>query len=236
VFRKFDESGPTTMSGRISQPTWVRFLSSPDDAALQAFAKDRDKQVNFYRIRDVIPVRGNVPADLETGWTVMRIENRIPLSGREEAGLASTTPITQFLGVTEHLHYTSRDQRQELDRRSAAERDPSEQTVAVLIPIRKSAEWWALAQDQRQAYFRETTGDRGHTAIGLSYADRVFRKLYHSRYLTGEIGYDFLTYFEFTDEDVGAFRELLTALRDPERNPEWAYVELEWEIWMTKHG
>jgi hypothetical protein len=48
--------------------------------------------------------------------------------------------------------------------------------------------------------------------------------------------YDFLTYFEFEDDDVGAFRELLTALRDPERNPEWTCVDLEWEIWMTKLG
>jgi hypothetical protein len=72
--------------------------------------------------------------------------------------------------------------------------------------------------------------------IGLAYAGRVFRKLYHSRYLKARLSYDFLTYFEFQERDTEAFKALLTELRDPTGNPEWAYVDFEFEIWMTKRG
>ena len=76
--------------------------------------------------------------------------------------------------------------------------------------------------------------DRGHTAIGIRYVDRVFRKLYHSRYTDPPTPYDFLTYFEFNRSDQASFHMLLNELRDTGRNPEWSYVELEYEIWMTK--
>lgn len=127
-------------------------------------------------------------------------------------------------------------QRKELDRHSISELEPSNQTIAVLIPIGKSEEWWKLAQDQRSVYFQKTHAHEGHTAFGLKYVDRVFRKLYHSRYLSATLGYDFLTYFEFSDVYEKDFRTLLAELRDTSSNPEWAYVSHEFEIWMTKIG
>lgn len=45
-----------------------------------------------------------------------------------------------------------------------------------------------------------------------------------------------LTYFEFQDTDEQVFRALLEELRDQRANPEWAYITLELEIWMTKIG
>lgn len=38
----------------------------------------------------------------------------------------------------------------------------------------------------------------------------------------------------FPRADAAAFAELLATLRDAEQNPEWAFVERELEIWMTK--
>ncbi len=163
----------------------------------------------------------------------MRIETPMPISPSEE--YVSPSSVIQFYGVTQNLHYTSDAQRQEL-KRSRAELEPSDQTTAVLIPIRKSEEWWKLAQDQRQAYFQRTDKHEGHTAIGLPYVDRIFRKLYHSRYLNAVLGYDFLTYFEFEDAYAQDFRALLAELRDTAVNPEWSYVNREFEIWMTKIG
>ena len=144
--------------------------------------------------------------------------------------------MVQYHGVTQHLQYTSNAQRQKLDERSISELEPSGDTTAVLIPIGKSEAWWKLAQDQRQAHFQRTNTHEGHTAIALKYADRVFRKLYHSRYLNAALNYDFLTYFEFKDAHEEDFRTLLAELRDTGGNPEWAYVDLEFEIWMTKIG
>ncbi len=105
-----------------------------------------------------------------------------------------------------------------------------------MIPIRKSEEWWKLSQDQRQAYFQKTDTYEGHTAVGLRYVDQIFRKLYHSRYLNAVLSYDFLTYFEFKDVYKRNFRTLLSELRDTKENPEWAFVDRAFEIWMTKIG
>lgn len=82
-----------------------------------------------------------------------------------------------------------------LDRRQA--------THAALIPIKKSAAWWDLAQDDRRAIFEETSQ---HTAIGMEYLPAIARRLHHSRDL-GE-PFDFLTWFEFAPADEPAFDRL----------------------------
>ena len=148
----------------------------------------------------------------------------------------NTSPLLLFRGVTQHLHYTDAKVRDELTATSRTAVDASVDTVAVIIPIRKSAGWWALSQDQRQSFFHKTKEKAGHTAIGAAYASRIFRKLYHARYSGAPVPYDFVTYFEFPVSEVEAFRSLLAELRDIGKNPEWESVELEFEIWMTKIG
>jgi chlorite dismutase len=65
--------------------------------------------------------------------------------------------------------------------------EPGPKPYAVVIPIRKSADWWALDQEQRAAMMKE------HTEAALPYHKTVKRKLYHS---TGLDDLDFITYFE----------------------------------------
>lgn len=65
--------------------------------------------------------------------------------------------------------------------------EASENPYAVVIPIKKSAEWWGLDQQQRAAMMQE------HTAATLPFLKTVKRKLYHSSGL-GDV--DFITYFE----------------------------------------
>ncbi len=65
--------------------------------------------------------------------------------------------------------------------------DPGSKPYAIVIPIRKSAEWWALDQNKRAALMQE------HTAAALPYHKTVKRKLYHS---SGLDDVDFITYFE----------------------------------------
>ena len=65
--------------------------------------------------------------------------------------------------------------------------DPGSKPYAIVIPIRKSAEWWGLDQDKRAAMMQE------HTAAALPYQKTVKRKLYHA---TGLDDVDFITYFE----------------------------------------
>ena len=65
--------------------------------------------------------------------------------------------------------------------------DPGPKPYAIVIPIRKSADWWALDQEARAAMMKE------HTEAALPYHKTVKRKLYHS---TGLDDVDFITYFE----------------------------------------
>lgn len=222
------------LGNRSSVYTWVLFVTG-SNGKINSLTLYRDYRFSRYRLREVVPVLGE-PPNLAQGSSVVRIESSVPISLFKDSSRLGSSSLIQFHGVTHHLHYTSDAQRQELDKRSILELEPSQHTTAVLIPIRKSEEWWKLAQDQRQAHFEKTGGHEGHTGIGLKYVDRVFRKLYHSRYLNTGLSYDFLTYFEFKDVYEKDFRALTAELRDTTVNPEWAFVDYEFEIWMTKIG
>ncbi len=91
-----------------------------------------------------------------------------------------------------------------------------------MIPIRKSASWWDLAQDERRTIFEETSQ---HTAIGLKYLPDIARQLYHCRDLGQP--FDFITWFEYAPEHAQAFEELVTSLR---ATHEWQFVEREVDI------
>lgn len=98
----------------------------------------------------------------------------------------------------------------------------AEATCAALIPIRKSAAWWDLAQDERRAIFEERSR---HTTIGLAYLPRIARQLLHSRDREGP--FDFLTWFEFAPAHEAAFDDMVGQMRASE---EWSYVEREVDI------
>lgn len=134
-------------------------------------------------------------------------------------------PIRTLRGVTSHLRYATRSEVVQLAAVQEGLGRPQARS-AVLIPIRKSAAWWALAQDERREIFELQSR---HNAIGLRYLPAIARRLYHSRDL-GE-GFDFLTWFEFGEGDAAAFDQLLAELR---AGPEWAYVERECELRLRR--
>ena len=72
--------------------------------------------------------------------------------------------------------------------------------MAALIPIRKTAAWWNLTQEERRNIFEEKSH---HIAEGIRYLPSVARQLYHSR----DIGepFDFLTWFEYAPQHSEAF-------------------------------
>lgn len=128
-------------------------------------------------------------------------------------------------GVRSNERYTSTAERSSLTQRQAG-LDRPEATVAVLIPITKSADWWGMAQDERRHVLEEQSR---HIAIGAEYLPAVARRLYHCRDL-GE-PFDFLTWFEFAPDHAAAFQSLLQRLR---ATPEWTYVAREVEIHLTR--
>ena len=122
-------------------------------------------------------------------------------------------------GFRSNLRYTEKHEKEQLNA-IQADLGRGEATFAALIPIRKNAAWWDLAQDERRKIFENQSH---HTEIGLEYLPAIARKLYHCR----DIGepFDFLTWFEYAPEHETDFEKLLAQLR---ASDEWEYVD--WEV------
>ncbi len=198
----------------VPPPTWARFSAS-SAGSTESFSTTIDR----FRIEELRAVRGEPPAGLSVGSPFSRVEST--------AGLPSGEG--NLIGVMQHLGYTRAAEREALATTELA----GPRAICVLIPMTKSPAWWQLAHDERDAIFRGA-GRPGHVTVGLPFARVILRKLYHCRPVVAGTGWDFLTYFEFLPERRGEFLELLAGLRDPERNPEWRYVERESEVWLSR--
>src|SRR3989338_4341231 len=154
--------------------TWVYFFAGVDREALSNEQPVAAGFGDFYRILDIRPVIGQSRAQIKLEESMLRFESATALQ---------SGPAAVFKGTVRHLQYTSAAVRSELQKKSAASFPAAESTLAVLIPIRKSAAWWALSQDERQRYFERKQGLRNHLVIGSDYAAKIYRKLYHSRYV-----------------------------------------------------
>ena len=124
-------------------------------------------------------------------------------------------------GVTSNERYTTRAEQIRLCA-SSPPLGREESIRAALIPISKSAEWWALAQNERRAILERRSR---HISTGLRHVPRIARRLHHGRDL-GE-PFDFLTWFEYAPGDADAFEELVGIFRDTE---EWRYVTREVDV------
>jgi len=132
-------------------------------------------------------------------------------------------------GATSNERYVTRAEKEELVARQPA-LGRAQATCAALIPIRKTASWWGLAQDERRKILEESSH---HVALGMRYLPAVARRLHHCRDLGESEPYDFLTWFEFAPSDSAAFDELVARLRATE---EWTYVDRETDIRLMRDG
>lgn len=80
--------------------------------------------------------------------------------------------------------------------------EAGEKPYVIVIPIRKSAEWWGLDQEKRTTLMQE------HTVVTLPFLKTIKRKLYHS---SGLDDIDFITYFETSSLDD--FHSLVLSLK-----------------------
>ena len=180
------------------------------------------------------PIFTTFAAGISGGWQVDRIDTVVGdglpkanqlavLEGAEQPAPGQACWVLR--GVTSNTRYANRSEVDMLIARQEGLSRP-QATQAALIPIRKTAAWWALAQDERRAILEE--GSR-HIAIGAEYMPAIARRLHHSREL-GE-NFDFLTWFEFSPTHTGLFEELVGRLRETE---EWRYVDREIDIRLTR--
>jgi chlorite dismutase len=131
----------------------------------------------------------------------------------------------RLAGVASHLCYTERAEKVQLEAAQAGLGRP-EASCAALIPIKKSAAWWELTQEERRQIFEDKSH---HIAGSLKYLPAIARQLYHCRDL-GE-PFDFITWFEYAPEHAGLFEELVGMLRATE---EWTYVEREVDVRLVR--
>jgi len=131
----------------------------------------------------------------------------------------------RLAGVAGHTRYAGRAEKTQLDPLSPP-LGRLEATQAAIIPIRKSAAWWALPQDERRAIFEQRSH---HIADTLAFLPRIARRLYHARDLGQP--FDFITWFEFAPEHARAFDELVAMLRARE---EWTFVDREVDIRLSR--
>jgi hypothetical protein len=172
-------------------------------------------KTGFWRVVEMNTIAG---APLESVTRIDVIDREVSLP----AGAAWL-----LRGITSNERYVTRDERSKLVARQPGLGRPRS-THAALIPLRKNGAWWALAQDERRAIFEDQST---HIKTGLKFLPAVARRLHHCRDLGQNEPFDFLTWFEFSPADTGAFDELLGELRS---SREWDYVEREIDIRLVR--
>lgn len=146
---------------------------------------------------------------------------RLAINGSQ----ADDAGLWTLRGTTSNQRYTTRAEANALTQRQQGLGRPAA-TRAALIPIRKTQDWWVLAQDERRTILEDTSR---HIAIGMEYLPGIARRLHHGREL-GE-PFDFLTWFEFSPDDEPAFDKLLARLR---ASAEWTYVDREIDLRLSR--
>jgi chlorite dismutase len=181
------------------------------------FTTFRGGQSGAWRITSMAPVKGQPLAQVASLSVVHSEAIALPL-------LPSPT-AWRLAGVASHPRYVERPEKTRLEAAQAALGRP-EATSAALIPIRKSAAWWELTQEERRRIFEDQSH---HIAASLKYLPMVARQLYHCRDL-GE-PFDFLAWFEYAPQNALFFEDLVKVLRASE---EWSFVEREVDIRVTR--
>ena len=97
----------------------------------------------------------------------------------------------RLVGVPSHVRYVERAEKEQLVAVQAGLGRP-EAKLAALIPIKKSAAWWELTQEERRKIFEDKSH---HIASSMRFLPAIARQLYHCRDLGG--AFDFLTWFEY---------------------------------------
>jgi hypothetical protein len=173
-------------------------------------------------------------ADLDGPWAVTSQETLVgqPWHTARTLHVAAGTPVQGaglwlLRGITSNERYVERDEKQALVARQQGLGRPAS-TCAALIPIRKSAAWWALTQDERRQVFEAQSR---HIQIGMNYLPAIARRLHHCRDLSEDEPFDFLTWFEFDPASEGDFNRMLDALR---ATPEWSFVDREVDIRLKR--
>jgi hypothetical protein len=154
--------------------------------------------------------------------------------------VGNAAEVVSLDGAQRSPRYTSAELFDFAYRRAAPRRPGRVAGRAIVLPITKTADWWAKPSLERHAYFYPhidgATGCpvHGHAQSAQEGIPTLFRRLYHNPDGYGRRGeFDFVTYFECDEGHVETFERVHQALRDTARNPEWRYVR-EGPLWRGR--
>jgi hypothetical protein len=152
--------------------------------------------------------------------------------------VADFADVASIEGAMRAPQYTSAEMYAYAYKSARARESGRIQRNVIIIPMRKSQEWWDKAALDRQTYFypHNENGARvkGHARAAEPGIDTIFRKLYYNPDGHGRDGeWDFVSCFECADEHLETFDRICRSLRDVRQNPEWRYVT-EGEEWRGR--
>jgi hypothetical protein len=154
--------------------------------------------------------------------------------------LGESADVISMEGAVRSPRYTSTEMQRYADKQTPPRRSGRLNPNAIIVPIRKSAEWWQMSALERQGYFYphfDRVGGcpvKGHAQAAEKGIPSLFRRMYHNPDGYERPGeFDFLSYFECEDEGLPVFDHVLAQLRDPGQNPEWRFVQ-EGPTWRGK--
>jgi hypothetical protein len=145
--------------------------------------------------------------------------------------LGSYADVTAIAGAERAPRYTSAELYAHVYERAARRVSGRVARHAIILPISKTSEWWRKSVLERHLYFYPhhdpETGRqvKGHVQVTDPGISTIFRRLYHNpdSYQRPN-AFDFITYFECTDEALPILDQICRTLRDETQNPEWRYV------------
>lgn len=230
-FNDFDADGTRDVQPRET----IQFLVTDRDLAPRAPGAGEGSQRGG-RAGDPAAALGAAPDGLAAARYVIQVSASYrPRLAEVECELKRRLgPIAEVIsidGAERYPRYTSAEMREYAYKTALPRMSGRLARNAIILPLSKTSSWWEKTALERHSYFYPqhdpVTGGhvKGHARAAEAGIPTVFRKLYHNPdgyQRSGE--YDFVTYFECTDEHLGTFDRVCAALRDERQNPEWRYV------------
>jgi hypothetical protein len=205
----------------------------------------RFETIQFY-VRD-----GEADASDNGGATFQKARHMVQVSSKYRPRLqeideelrrriGDAAEVVSLDGAFRNPRYSSPEMVQYSNKGAPSRRSGRLSRNAIVVPTRKTPEWWQKSTLERHSYFyphvdhASATPVRGHALAAEKGIASLFRRVYHNPDGYERPGeFDFVSYFECDDESLPVFDQVMTSLRDFHQNPEWRYVE-EGPIWRGK--
>lgn len=154
--------------------------------------------------------------------------------------LGESADVVALSGAARNPRYSSAEMVQYSYKNAPARRSGRVARNAIVMPVRKTPEWWQMSALERHTYFYPHVDRasgcpvKGHAQAAQAGIGALFRRMYHNPdgYQQPDT-FDFITYFECEDAALPVFDEVLDSLRDPLQNPEWRFVQ-EGPLWRGR--